>query len=209
MSDQPHQITERGAPEDRIANQRELEKLQPTHLSGQTPAVLPTGMGVSLDDIARMGMWLHAAEKGTDAKSQAMAAALRIAYAVHMGYDPHVSSEVYLIRGNLVLSAKLCRARAHEHGLRVMRVEETEDSCTAAVVADNGIELGRTTYTLAMAQKAGLKGDNWTKNPDRMLWARASKRALDDHAPWVTVGIRTPEEFDDTGQEVLPFEDAD
>lgn len=177
-----------------------------------TPPTLPVAAGTSLDDIARMGMWLHAAEKGTDAKSQAMAAALRIAYAVHMGYDPHVSSEVYLIKGNLSLSAKLCRARAHEHGLRVIRVEEGDDFCTAAVVdIKTGAELGRTTYTLAQAAKQGLtsQNKNYATGPDRMLWARASKRALDDHAPWVTVGIRTPEEFDDTGVEVLPFEDAD
>lgn len=95
------------------------------------------------------------------------------------------------------MSAKLCRALAHNHGLRVVRVEETAESCTAAVVRDDGRELGRTTYTLAQAKKAGLSGTNWQSNTDRMLWARASKRALDDHAPWVTVGVLIEEDFTD------------
>lgn len=177
----------------------------------------------SLDDIARMGLWLAAAESGSrDAKAQGMAAALRMAYASSLGLPLHAASEVYLIQGNLTLSAKLCRALAHSHGITVERVDVTPDSCTAVVIKD-GKELGRTTFTLAQAAKMGLRGDNWTRNPDRMLWARASKRALDDFAPWVTVGILSTEQAQDSGldvnNEVLegevvdedgkPFEDAD
>lgn len=148
-----------------------------------------------LDRVARMGMWLAAAESGSkDPTALGMAAALRIEYAQSLGLPAHAGSEVYLVKGNLSLSAKLCRALAHAHGLRVVRVDETADSCTAAVVSDNGVELGRTTYTLAMAKKQGLSGTAWTNTPDRMLWARASKRALDDHAPWVTVGVLSHEQ---------------
>jgi hypothetical protein len=156
-----------------------------------------------MDEVARIGLWLAAAESNSaDPKARGMAAALRILYAGRLGLPPHAASEVYLIKGNLTLSSKLCRALAHNHGLRVVRVEETPDSCTAAVVTDSGVELGRTRYTLAQAKQAGLGGTNWTSNPDRMLWARASKRALDDHAPWVTVGVVTEEEFQDA--ELLP-----
>ena len=181
-----------------------------------------------LDRVARLGMWLAAAESGSkDPNALGMAAALRIEYAQSLGLPAHAASEVYVIKGNLSISAKLCRALAHNHGLRVIRAEETPDSCTAAVVTDAGVELGRTTYTLAQAKKQGLSGTNWTTNPDRMLWARASKRALDDHAPWVTVGILSSEQVEDAGGVVehepdgtvltgdvldpdeLPFEDAD
>ena len=78
----------------------------------------------------------------------------------------------------------------------MLRVEQDAESCTAAVVTDSGAELGRTTFTLAQAAKAGIRGDNWTRHPDRMLWARASKRALDDHAPWVTVGVMTDDDLE-------------
>ena len=158
----------------------------------------------ALDRAARLGMWLAAAEsKSTDPKAMGMSAALRIAYAESLGLPAHAAQEVHLIRGNLTLSAKLCRALAHQHGLRVVKVAEKADSVTAAVVTADGNELGRTTYTLAHAKKQGLSGDNWTKNPDRMLWARASKRALDDFAPWVTVGVMSVEQAEDwTGEPV-------
>lgn len=181
---------------------------------------------VESDDLERaktLGWWLAAAESGSrEPAAMGMAAALRIAYAQSLGLPAHAAAEVHIIKGNLTLSAKLCRALAHQHGLRVVRVEADDESCTAAVVDANGRELGRTTFTLAQATKMGLRGDNWTKNPDRMLWARASKRALDDHAPWVTVGVMTDDELepvDEDADDVLvmdpvddegaPFEDGD
>lgn len=158
-----------------------------------------------LDRVARLGMWLAAAESNsTDPKARGMAAALRIEYAMSLGLPAHAAQEIYLVKGNLTLSAKLCRALAHAHGLRVVKLDEKADSVTAAVIDASGTELGRTTYTLAMAKKAGLAGSNWEKHPDRMLWARASKRALDDHAPWVTVGVVTAEEVEDVTGEPLP-----
>lgn len=161
-----------------------------------------------LDRIARMGMWLAAAESGSkDPNALGMAAALRIGYANSLGLPAHAASEVYIIKGNLTLSAKLCRALAHQHGLRVTRVAESEDSVTAAVVDPVGNELGRTTYTLAQARKAGLSGTNWTNNTDRMLWARASKRVLDDFAPWVTTGVMSNEEIaEQFPDEPVPFD---
>ena len=169
-----------------------------------------------LDRIARLGMWLAAAEgNSNDPKAKGMAAALRIEYASRLGLPPHAASEIHLIKGNLAMSAKLCRALAPNHGLRVVRVEETPDSCTAAVVRiSDGEELGRTTYTLAQAKTAGLSGSNWTNSPDRMLWARASKRALDDHAPWVTLGVFALEDADEVVavgdvEVVEPFVDGD
>lgn len=164
----------------------------------------------ALDRAARLGMWLAAAESNSkDPKALGMSAALRIAYAESLGLPAHAAQEVHLIRGNLTLSAKLCRALAHQHGLRVVKVQEKADSVTAAVVNVEGNELGRTTYTLAQAKKQGLSGDNWTKNPDRMLWARASKRVLDDFAPWVTVGVLSVEQAEDWTGEPVKVADAE
>jgi len=167
---------------------------------------------VALDRAARLGLWLAAAESNSkDPKAAGMAAALRIAYADSLGLPAHAAQEIHLIRGNLTLSAKLCRALAVQHGVRVVRVEATDDSCTAAVVrVGSDEELGRTTYTLAMAKKRGLSGDNWTKSPDRMLWARASKQALDDFAPWVTVGVLSTDQVEEwTGEPVAEVEVLD
>lgn len=160
---------------------------------------------IALDRAARLGMWLAAAESNSnDPKAKGMAAALRIAYAESLGLPAHAAQEIHLIKGNLTLSAKLCRALAVQHGVRVLCVEEKPDSCTAAVVdIKTGNELGRKTFTLGMAKKRGLGGANWTSMPDRMLWARASKYALDDFAPWVTVGVLSTDQVEDfTGQPV-------
>jgi hypothetical protein len=165
----------------------------------------------ALDRAAKLGWWLAAAESGSkEPKALGMAAALRVAYAESLGLPAHAASEVYVIKGNLTLSAKLCRALAVQHGVRVVRKKATDDSCTAAVLdIKTGNELGEATYTLAQAKREGRSGDNWTKYPDRMMWARASKRALDDFAPWVTVGVLASEEVIDAEVLPEPFEDGD
>ena len=176
------------------------------------PATPPTDIArnatpTELDNAARLGYWLAAAESGARTpQALGMAAALRIAYAGHLGLAPHAAAEVHVIKGNLTLSAKLCRALAHNHGLRVIRVEETPVSCTAAVIDAKGVVLGQSTYTIDQAAARGLTSrDNWKTQPDRMLWARASKQVLDDFAPWVTVGVM----LDDEAQEDAPPEAFD
>jgi hypothetical protein len=179
------------------------------------PAVqqLEKARNQDLDTAARLGLWLAAAESNSnDPNARGMAAALRISYAHSLGLPAHAAQEIHLVKGNLTLSAKLCRALAHQHGLRVVKADEKADSCTAVVIdLATGHELGRTTYTLAQAHKAGIdkpsssgKPSNWTVYPDRMLWARASKRALDDHAPWVTVGVVGAEEAEEMLGAPLP-----
>lgn len=178
-------------------------------------AQIPHNVG-DLDRVARLGLWLAAAESDSkDPKAKGMAAALRIAYAESIGLPAHSASEVHIIGGNLSLSAKLCRARANEYGVRVEAVDASDLSCTA-VVYEHGQELGRRTFTIEDAARRGLldkAGKNWKTMPDRMLWARASKMALDDLAPWTTVGVLSHEQASEAHDvEVLepePFEDAD
>lgn len=167
-------------------------------------AVAVSSSKEELDRIARMGMWLAAAESGSkDPNALGMAAALRMAYADSLGLPAHAASEVHIIKGNLSISAKMCRALAHPHGLRVIRVEDTDESCTAAVIVEaTGKELGRSTFTMEDARRAGLdkpsasgRPSNYVTIPRRMLWARASKQVLDDFAPYVTVGVLASEQI--------------
>ena len=176
----------------------ETTSVEPYSAAAVGETVATTATQTELNNSARLGMWLAAAESGgKDPKALGMAAALRIEYARLLGLPPHAASEIHVIKGNLTLSAKVCRALAHEHGLRVVKADETAAGVTAVLIDGAGKELGRYTYTLEMAKKAGLTGDNWTKISDRMCWARASKRVIDDFAPWVTVGLRTFEEMED------------
>ncbi len=192
----------------RHSTERISTDLEPT-VRNVGQQIVRTAEQQALDASARLGSWLAAAESGSnDTKAKQMAASLRVEYARLLGLPPHASSEVYVIKGHLTLSSKLLRALAYKHGLRVIRKAETAESCTAAVVRLDGTELGETTFTLAQAKKMGIaNGTNWTNNTDRMLWARASKRALDDFAPWVTVGILTTEDIDDDPEsDPVPFD---
>ena len=126
------------------------------------------------------------------------AAALRFALAHELGLSATAAiSELSFIHGRLNLSAQLVRAMADREGYRVVRVDDTDEACTAVLVDKaSGQEIGRTTYTIEDARRAGLIRDrsNWKTAPARMLWARASKRVVDDFAPAVSLGITTPEE---------------
>src|SRR5262245_7325832 len=177
---------------------------------------------LELDQFARLGMWLAAAESGQSSpEAKGAAAALRIYYAVQLGLPPLAAAELSVIKGRVFVGAKLLRALAARAGLRVVRVYSTHEKCTAAVVDRvTGEELGRTDYTIEDAKKAGLirGGSAWETHPARMLWARASKYALDDYAPEVTLGIWTAEEGDEIAgqptvidaedQEDIPWPDA-
>jgi hypothetical protein len=102
-----------------------------------------------------------------------------------------------VINGRVFVGAKLLRALAAQRGYRVLQIESTPDTCTAAVEdLGSGRELGRYTFTIEDAKRAGLIRDRgaWKTHPARMLWARASKYVLDDYAPEVTLGIYTDDE---------------
>lgn len=169
-----------------------------------------------LDRIARLGMWLAAAEsKSTDPKAKGMAAALRIAYAESLGLPAHSASEVHLINGNLATSAQLKRAQAFTQGYHVVPVAESSESCTVEIIdRRTGKRLDATkpvTFTLADAKRMGLldkPGKAWHNNPAEMLFARASSKAIRMYIPHVSLGVVALEEaFDVVDGELVPFED--
>ena len=75
------------------------------------------------------------------------------------------------------------------------REDDTDDTCTAVLMRD-GVEIGRATFTIEQAKKAGLvrAGSAWTSHPGRMLWARASKNVIVDYAPAVALGLALDDE---------------
>jgi hypothetical protein len=154
-----------------------------------------------LDRIARLGQWLAASElRDPDANAKGAAAALRLYYAEQLGLPPLAAAEVSVIGGRLVVSARLLRALAVRAGYRVVAVDRSETSCTAALLIDGtGEELGRATFTIDDAQRAGLIRDRsaWKTHPGRMLWARASAFVIYDYAPDVALGVATAEEVDE------------
>jgi hypothetical protein len=154
---------------------------------------LPAVRDVELDRLARLGQWLAASEADDKtANGRGAAAALRFAYAEALGLPLMAAAELSVIRGRLVLSAKLLRALAYRNGFRIRRDPKSDaTSCTAILETELGAPVGTCTFTMEQAKKAGLvrPGSSWETWPERMLWARASKRVLDDFAPHVTLGI--------------------
>ena len=149
-----------------------------------------------LDDLARLGTWLALSESGaSDEKARGAAAALRLYYAAELGLPPLAVAELSVIKGRLFVSAQLMRALAERAGYHVQRVDDSDDTCTAVLTRD-GVEMGRATFTLEQAKKAGLvrAGSAWTSHPGRMLWARASKNVIVDYAPAVALGLALDDE---------------
>jgi hypothetical protein len=145
-----------------------------------------------------LGWWLSLSESGAeDARARGAAAALRLYYVHQLELPLWAAAELSLISGKLVVSAKLLRAIALQAGYRVRPEDATDTSCTAVLIdARSGQEIGRYTFTLEDAHRAGLirARSAWTTHPKRMLWARAAKFVLDDYAPDVALGIQTEDE---------------
>jgi hypothetical protein len=155
-----------------------------------------------IDRLARVGMWLAAAENdGKDPQSLGMKAALRLFFAQQLGLPPLAAAEISFVRGRLYPGAKLLRALAVRAGYRIERDPASNDkTCTAILLREaTGEEVGRYTFTIEDAQRAKLvKADSaWQTHPARMLWARATKYLLDDYAPEVTLGLGEESELEE------------
>ena len=98
---------------------------------------------------------------------------------------------VSFVQGRPVIDASMQRALAKAAGYRVLIPQATPQAATARVVErSSGEVIGEATYTIDDANRAQLTGkDNWKRNPEDMLVARATTRAMRRFAPEVMVGL--------------------
>lgn len=85
---------------------------------------------------------------------------------------------LHIIEGKVELSARMMSALIRRSKHKIHVVEMTDEKCMLrGVRADSG-EVHQVTYTIEMAQKAGLIKDKggWKRNPEDMLFARALSR---------------------------------
>jgi hypothetical protein len=167
------------------------DKPQPT----QALAVQPPG---HLEDLRKLGYWLSLAEADDQSeKGRGAAAALRLFWAEQLGLAPMAANDLPLIKGRPYIMASVARALAHRRGYRIEKVDSSDVSCTAVIYDSAGQELGRETFTIEQARKAGIVRDKgtWQTYPDRMLWAKAARFVIADYAPEVLLGIGIVEEF--------------
>jgi hypothetical protein len=109
---------------------------------------------------------------------------------------------VAFVEGKPVIDATMQRALAVRAGYTV-KVESSTDgeveswSGTVTIGRPGGEVLGSATYSWSDAKRAGLADRaNWRKNPEDMLVARATSRAMRRHAPEVMVGVFAEDELE-------------
>jgi len=103
--------------------------------------------------------------------------------------------------GRAVIDATMQRALAIRAGYR-LEVEAGAGEATVTITRDGTSRSA--TYTLADAETARLLSkDNWRKNPEDMLVARATSRAMRRHAPDVMVGVYSADELEDDDTDEL------
>lgn len=109
---------------------------------------------------------------------------------------------VAFVEGKPVIDATMQRALAVRAGYTVKVESSTEGeveawSGTVTIGRPGGEVLGAATYSWADAKRAGLaERANWRKNPEDMLVARATSRAMRRHAPEVMVGVFAEDELE-------------
>nr|MBP8212037.1 hypothetical protein [Ilumatobacteraceae bacterium] len=101
------------------------------------------------------------------------------------------------VKGKPVVDATMQRALAERAGYSV-EVQDGATEATAIVKGPRGVEVGRVTYTLDDARKAGLADkDNWRKHTREMLVAAATRLAIRWHAPSVLIGVGVVDDIND------------
>jgi len=102
-----------------------------------------------------------------------------ILYGRELGLTPMVSlREIDMIDGTPTSGAGIVAAKVREKGHKLWREEQRDEDGTVTGITAHGERTDGTrdsfTFTLAMAQRAGLLNkQNWKTYPEAMLWARA------------------------------------
>lgn len=173
-----------------------------------------------IEVIGKLGWMLAAAESGSkDPKALAMAAGLRIAWARSLGLPDHAANQIHIINGVPSTSAQLQRAQAFTQGYQIVPTEQTDTTCTVVIIDRRTneplVNTQPVTFTLEDAKRMGLldkRGQNWTRIPADMLFARATTKAIRTYIPHVSLGVVAIEEaYDVIDADVIeePFEDVD
>jgi hypothetical protein len=151
---------------------------------------------MTVTDIERMAMAVAKSNLfGVRTPDQAMALML-ISQAE--GMHPAIAARDYhVINGKPTLKADAMLARFQQAGGTVKWSEYTDTAVCAVVShpAGGSVEI---TWTIAMAEKAGLtKNPTWRQYPRQMLRARVISEGIRTVFPGVAVGVYTPEEAED------------
>jgi hypothetical protein len=163
----------------------------------------------SVDDLARLARVFAASGlfgRAGNQETQVAECAIRIMAGMEAGFSPFASATgVHIINGRPAFSANLLAQAVRRHPDYDYRVlEKTAKICRIKFLS-RGEDLGTETFTIEMAERAGLlKNPTWKAYPEAMLFSRALTAGMRTHCPDALGGhpAYTPEELG--GGEVVP-----
>lgn len=152
---------------------------------------------LTLPHVQQLGDVLYKSGYFSDIKSAAQAT-VKVLRGQELGLGPVTALEqIHVVQGRTALSAGLIGAMIKRSGRYDYRItKHTDNECEIAFF-ENGKEIGRSTFTMKDAERAGLlKKDNWRQYPRNMLMARALSNGARWYCPDVFGGaVYTPEEL--------------
>lgn len=150
-----------------------------------------------------------------NARRGAAQALVKILRGQDLGISPSASVEnVYIIDNKTALSAHLMAGLIRRSGADFDIEENDEKSCKIAFYSDPSREIliGRSSFTIQKAQRAGLTGrNNWKSYPGDMLYSRAISRGFRRFFSHLSMGaVYTPEElgYDDNSRDTVEIEQS-
>jgi hypothetical protein len=163
----------------------------------------------SVDDLARLARVFAASGlfgRAGNQETQVAECAIRLMAGMEAGFSPFASATgVHIINGRPAFSANLLAQAVRRHPDYDYRVlEKTAQICRIKFLS-RGEDLGTETFTIDMAERAGLlKNPTWKAYPEAMLFSRALTAGMRTHCPDALGGhpAYTPEELGDA--EVVP-----
>jgi hypothetical protein len=179
---------------------------------GSALATATAGTSLSLqvsspDDLQRLARLFAASGLfGRGANPDALMAecAIKILAGMEAGFGPFASAAgVSVINGRPGFGANLLAQAIKRHPIYDYRVLEKTDQVCRIRFLSGKEELGIETFTMAMAERAGLiKAGPWRQYPEAMLFARCLSAGMRTHCPDALGGAPayTPEELGAQGQ---------
>lgn len=155
-------------------------------------AIMPTtfdGMMKQADVLAKSGLLPQTVKTG------AAAAAIMLA-GRELGIPPmQAFRTIYVVKGNVSLSAQLMAALIIKAGHSYELLENSNTRCSIKFTRRGGATYTHE-FTIDDAKRAELvNGDNWRKYPKAMLWSRCMSSGARAFMPDVIMGMYTPEEL--------------
>lgn len=158
----------------------------------------------SVDDLARLARVFAASGLfGRDGNQETKVAecAIRLMAGMEAGFSPFASATgVHIINGRPAFSSNLLAQAVRRHPVYDYRVlDKSATTCRIEFFA-SGQPLGTETFTIEMAERAGLlRNPNWKSYPEAMLFSRALTAGMRTHCPDALGGhtAYTPEELGD------------